>query len=94
MAYGSGLKPGDTVVTSRDSSRSARMLKREAGSRIAGPAMDGLECADVPIEEGKPFVLDGIALRATVDPQAWPAEVQLEHARAGLTTILERTTDP
>jgi AcrR family transcriptional regulator len=36
-------------------------------------------------------VLDGIALRATVDPDAWPPELQLEHARAGLATLLERT---
>jgi AcrR family transcriptional regulator len=35
-------------------------------------------------------VLDGIALRATVDPDAWPPELQLEHARAGLSTVLER----
>jgi AcrR family transcriptional regulator len=37
-------------------------------------------------------VLDGIALRATVDPEAWPAEVQLEHARAGLATVLAHPT--
>jgi AcrR family transcriptional regulator len=34
-------------------------------------------------------VLDGIALRATVDPDSWPPELQLEHARAALATVLE-----
>lgn len=34
-------------------------------------------------------VIDGIALRATGDPDAWPAERQLEHARAGLRTLLD-----
>lgn len=41
---------------------SARMLKREAGSRIAGPALDGLPCTDVGLEEGTPFVLDDLTL--------------------------------
>ena len=38
MAYGTSLRKGDTVVTSRDSSRSARMLKRAimAGLNAAG----------------------------------------------------------
>jgi len=35
-------------------------------------------------------VIDGIAVRATVDPAAWPPDLQLEHARAGLATILVR----
>lgn len=30
-------------------------LKQRVGSRIAAPAIDNLPCADVPIEEGKPF---------------------------------------
>ena len=34
MAYGTSLRKGDTVVTSRDSSRAARMLKR---AMMAGP---------------------------------------------------------
>lgn len=36
-------------------------------------------------------VLDGIALRATGDPDAWPPERQLEHARAGLDAALDRS---
>ena len=43
MAYGTTLKKGATVVTSRDSSRSARMLKRAmmAGLNAAGVNVDG-----------------------------------------------------
>lgn len=47
---------------------SAKMLKREAKSRIAGPALDGLECTDVPIDEGKPFELDDIGLQPLHTP--------------------------
>jgi mannose-1-phosphate guanylyltransferase / phosphomannomutase len=50
MAYGSTLKKGSTVTTSRDSSRSARMLKRavQAGLNAAGINVDDLEVAPVP----------------------------------------------
>lgn len=41
---------------------SAKMLKQEAGSRIAGPALDGLPCTEAPIADGTPFVLDDIEL--------------------------------
>lgn len=44
-----------------DHMTSAATLKREAGSKIANPAMDGLPCTDVGIEEGKPFQVGRLA---------------------------------
>jgi mannose-1-phosphate guanylyltransferase/phosphomannomutase len=51
MAYATTLKKGSTVTTSRDSSRSARMLKRSvmAGLNAAGVNVDDLEVAPVPV---------------------------------------------
>lgn len=51
MAYASTLKRGTKVTTSRDSSRSARMLKRAvmAGLNAAGIDVDDLEVAPVPV---------------------------------------------
>jgi len=51
MAYGTTLKKGSTVVTSRDSSRAARTLKRAvmAGLNAAGINVDDLELASVPV---------------------------------------------
>jgi mannose-1-phosphate guanylyltransferase/phosphomannomutase len=51
MAYATTLKKGATVCTSRDSSRSARMLKRSimAGLNAAGINVDDLEVAPVPV---------------------------------------------
>ncbi|MFN2504890.1 MAG: sugar phosphate nucleotidyltransferase [Acidimicrobiales bacterium] len=51
MAYGTTLKKGDTVTTSRDSSRAARALKRavQAGLNAAGVTVDDLEMAPVPV---------------------------------------------
>ena len=43
-------------------------LKRRTGSRIAAPAFDRLACADVGIEEGKPFGTAGIGLRPLHTP--------------------------
>ena len=50
MAYGTTLKKGATVATSRDSSRAARMLKRAvmAGLNAAGVNVDDLEVAPIP----------------------------------------------
>ncbi len=50
MAYATTLKKGDTVTTSRDSSRSARMLKRAvmAGLNASGINVEDLEVAPVP----------------------------------------------
>jgi sulfur dioxygenase len=52
-----GLKLAYTLDTHihADHMTSAATLKREAGSRIANPAMDRLPCTDVGIEEGQPF---------------------------------------
>ena len=52
-----GLKLAYTLETHihADHITSALRLKREAGSEIALPAIEGLACADVEIEEGKPF---------------------------------------
>jgi mannose-1-phosphate guanylyltransferase/phosphomannomutase len=51
MAYGTSLRKGTTVVTSRDSSRAARMLKRAmmAGLNAAGVDVLDLEVASVPV---------------------------------------------
>jgi mannose-1-phosphate guanylyltransferase/phosphomannomutase len=76
MAYGSGLKPGDTVVTSRDSSRSARMLKRAmmAGLNAAGVDVLDLEVATVPVTRfvvRRPDAVGGVTVRLEEDdPQS------------------------
>jgi sulfur dioxygenase len=43
-------------------------LKRKVGSRIAAPAFDRLPCADVAIEEGKPFQVGGLTLHPIHTP--------------------------
>lgn len=43
-------------------------LKRATGSKIAAPAFDRLACADVGIEEGKPFEMAGIRLQPLHTP--------------------------
>jgi len=68
MAYASTLKKGTTVITSRDSSRSARMLKRAmmAGLNAAGINVEDLEVASVPVTRfviRRPSVDGGITLR-------------------------------
>ncbi|MEZ5167998.1 MAG: hypothetical protein R2695_16485 [Acidimicrobiales bacterium] len=51
MAYGSTLPAGSVVVTARDSSRSARMLKRavHAGLNAAGITVQDLEVVPLPV---------------------------------------------
>ena len=51
MAYGTTMKKGATVITSRDSSRAARALKRAvmAGLNATGVDVDDLEMAPVPV---------------------------------------------
>lgn len=46
----------------------AAKLKQMAGSKIAGPALDGLACTDVPLHEGTPFQVGSIL----IDPQHTP----------------------
>jgi glyoxylase-like metal-dependent hydrolase (beta-lactamase superfamily II) len=43
-------------------------LKRAVGSRIAAPAFDRLPCADLGIEEGRPFAVDGMSLQPIHTP--------------------------
>jgi len=51
MAYGTALKKGAVVVTSRDTSRAARALKRSiiAGLNMAGVNVEDVELATVPL---------------------------------------------
>lgn len=41
---------------------SASLLKREAGSRIATPALDQLPCTDVPMHDGVPLQVGGLRI--------------------------------
>ena len=76
MSFGTRLKKDSTVVTSRDSSRSARMLKRAmmAGLNAAGVNVLDLEVASVPVtrfQAGRPSVAGGLTIRLDADdPQA------------------------
>ena len=72
MAYGTTLKAGDLVVTSRDSSRSARMLKRAmmAGFNAVGINVLDLEVASMPLtrfQARRPRVAGGVSLRLDRD---------------------------
>jgi glyoxylase-like metal-dependent hydrolase (beta-lactamase superfamily II) len=46
----------------------AATLKREAGSLIAHPSVDGLPCIDTPIEEGHPIEVGGVRLEPLFTP--------------------------
>jgi mannose-1-phosphate guanylyltransferase/phosphomannomutase len=76
MAFGSILKKGDRVITSRDSSRSARMLKRAmmAGLNAVGVNVEDLEVASVPVTRfvlRRPNDSAGITIRLLpADPQS------------------------
>jgi mannose-1-phosphate guanylyltransferase/phosphomannomutase len=76
MAHGTTLKKGSTVVTSRDSSRSARMLKRAmmAGLNATGVNVLDLEMASVPVTRfvaRQPDAHAGITIRLVQgDPQS------------------------
>src|SRR5690606_39201527 len=76
MAYGTSLKKNSTVITSRDSSRSSRMLKRAfmAGLNAAGINVLDLEVASVPVTRfitRRPEVAGGVTLRLVEgDPQS------------------------
>ncbi len=76
MAYGTTMKKGSTVTTSRDSSRAARALKRAvmAGLNSAGINVDDLEMATVPVSRFQVRIQrsqGGITVRLTPgDPQS------------------------
>ena len=55
---------------------SALTLKREVGSQIAHPAIDGLPCVDRPVEEGQPLILGSIR----IDPIFTPGHTDGHHA--------------
>jgi len=65
-----GLKLAYTVETHihADHITSAKLLKREVGSKIAGPARDALGCADIGLEEGQPLALGGVELQPLHTP--------------------------
>ena len=65
-----GLKLAYTVDTHihADHITAALHLKEAVGSKIAAPAHDRLPCADVGIEEGKPFQVGGIVLQPLHTP--------------------------
>ncbi len=75
MAYGTTLKPGDIVITSRDSSRSARMLKRalHAGLNSAGVSVQDLEVTPLPVTRfitRRPAISGAVSVRLDEhDPQ-------------------------
>ena len=75
MAFGTTLKKDATVITSRDSSRSARMLKRSmmAGLNAAGVNVRDLEVASMPVTRfavARPEIDAGISIRLeNDDPQ-------------------------
>jgi len=65
-----GLKLAWTIDTHihADHITAALEMKRAVGSRIAAPAWDQLPCADVGIEEGRPFQVGGITLQPLHTP--------------------------
>jgi glyoxylase-like metal-dependent hydrolase (beta-lactamase superfamily II) len=65
-----GLKLAYTVETHvhADHITAALRLRQEAGSRIAYPATSRMECADVAIEEGRPFEIGGVKLEPLYTP--------------------------
>lgn len=65
-----GLRLAYTLDTHihADHITAALELKHATGSRIAAPAFDRLACADVGIEEGKPFEMAGILLQPLHTP--------------------------
>jgi mannose-1-phosphate guanylyltransferase/phosphomannomutase len=76
MAYATTLKKDSTIITSRDSSRSARMLKRAmmAGANAAGVNVLDLEVASVPVTRfivRRPEHAGGLTIRLVEgDPQS------------------------
>ncbi len=72
-----GLALAYTVETHihADHITSAQRLKRETGSRIAVPALEGLACADVPIEDRRPLTVGTIVLEPRHTPGHTPTHM-------------------
>jgi glyoxylase-like metal-dependent hydrolase (beta-lactamase superfamily II) len=70
VVHALGLKLVYTLETHihADHLTGARKLRSLADSRIVVPAMDNLECADLGVEEGKPFQLGSISLQPLFTP--------------------------
>lgn len=47
---------------------SARLLKREVGSKIMGPALDALPCTDIPLKDGEAFRVGEVSLKPMHTP--------------------------
>lgn len=75
---GLGLKLVYTLDTHihADHITAAHTLRREAGSRIAHPAIDALPCTDEPVREGVPLSVGGIR----IDPLFTPGHTDGHHA--------------
>lgn len=73
-----GLKLAFTLETHihADHLTAARKLKALAGSKIVVPAMDQLDCADLGVEEGRPFQMGQVKL----DPLFTPGHTSTHHA--------------
>ena len=54
----------------------ARKLREETGSKVAHPAMDGLACADLGVEEGVPLQVGGLR----IEPLFTPGHTDGHHA--------------
>lgn len=65
-----GMKLAYTVDTHihADHITSAMEMKKKVGSKIATPAMEGLPCSDIGIEEGQPFEVGTILLQPMHTP--------------------------
>lgn len=65
-----GLKLAYTIDTHvhADHITAALELKKRVGSKIGAPANEQVPCADVHLEEGKPFELDDIVLKPLHTP--------------------------
>ena len=84
-----GLKLAFTLETHihADHLTGARKLRALAGSKIVVPAMDGLSCADIGVEEGETFRVGNICL----NPLFTPGHTGTHHAYtfdSGLHTLL------
>lgn len=73
-----GLRLSYTLETHihADHVSSARKLKASVGSRVAGPAMDGLPCTDFGVAEGQPLCVGSLHFQ----PLFTPGHTDTHHA--------------